>query len=276
MKFRIVFLAALVTSLMVVAGCATPMSNKADVLAIKKIAIVSVSINAEMINAISMATMEPENEQVKAQRRKVFGDKDTTAECFEKILANIPAAAKEEFSAIPHWQVIPLDAVKDLPAYKAAKGDPTNQQYYVPQLIAPGTKYFNPFIAEDETRFATWRTLTALCKELDVDAVMVIDEMIAYKPAGMGFGLAFGKVKQAGTPYVGLSIAVGTKNATTAVYSRVTKDSLLASTDEVKMIQAGRVNFTGDEAEIIAAYNRAIRKNLNEQVKKIIEEMNAK
>lgn len=272
---RIAILSSLCFALLMIMSCAAPMAYKEEVKKVKKVAVISVGANSLIFHAETGTYNPPEKEDARvAERRKEAGfGTDSTPDCINQILAAAYDTVREEFKAIPHWQIIPVEAIKDNPAYKAAVGDMTNVQYYIPSATLPGTKFFDAFNADTETARPTWHRMADLARALDVDAVMVVYTSLAYKPTGMGFGLNFGFVKSMGQPVVGMSINVLTRETNTAIWART---GLKFNGDEVKMMLSGKVNFTKDEPAIMASYNKAVKASVKSIMGTVVEEMNAK
>ncbi|MEK6794006.1 MAG: hypothetical protein AABZ39_04465 [Spirochaetota bacterium] len=253
-------------------GCAT-ISNRDDVCAIRTIAIVSMSINAEPFNV--NGAMQKAVDGRSAAMSASPSPADTTRSSLGIILVNFSAIVKEEFQALPHWRLVPIELAKDMAAYKAAPGEPIEGPGQDPSMVIPDTRYFDPFRKDKRYAAISRSNLTVLCNGLGMDAVMVIRQELAYRPAVLrpaGGGDRTG-VKSLGTPMVGTAIAVITKEGRAAVWMPA---SIEDAAEDVPMLESGRVNFTGDDAKCVVSYNKAIAASVKSLVKRIVEEMNAK
>ena len=261
-------------------GCGTmPIAYKDAVQSIEKVAVVSVSANERIYNAKGGPKSDAEYGDLKkkAEERKEYTGKttDTTQETTEEIVQTTPGIYMEVLGDVADWELIPVSEVKDMPAYQQAEGEPVDEKHFIPTLVIPGTKYYNPF---RDNRFyreqnqKTEQALMELCQAMDVDAVMVLRTKLGYEPQGMQLlgglgGLLAGKKTKA-KPTVGTGILVLTKNGARAVY---TVTEMKYQGPEVSMLQAGLVNFTGDEGPAVKAYEQAIEaiaQALAERIKK--------
>ena len=267
-------------------SCATPITRKDEVRAIKKIAVVSLSFNKYIYNYKAGPKLEKERKllQEKADKMKQYTGKtdDTTQASYEQLLNDTSKTYMDALKEITHWEVIPIEKVKDMPAYQAITGETTEEQYFAPILPFPGTKYFNPFRprtykANVEKNRKTHQDLTELCKKLDVDAVIVLRTIVAYEPAGMqllgGLGKLLASKKSKAKPLVGTAISVVTKAGISAVF---TGAKVEFKGKAVPMMQTGVVNFTGDDQAILESYSDVIQASATDLVKTINKELAAK
>ncbi|MCD4813054.1 hypothetical protein K8S19_05125 [bacterium] len=249
------------------ASCsAVPISRKAEVQSIKKIGIVSLSANTYIYNYKAGPASDKNLHELrkKAQEMKEYTGKttDTTQASIEQILINSDTIYTNALKAISHWNILPIDQVKKMPAYQASSGEATDAKGFVPVTILPETKYFDSFRNSlyKEKNQKTFQDLTELCKQLDLDAVIVLRTVLAYEPKGLqllgGLGNLLASKKTKAVPVAGTAISVVTKAGTSAVYRGVL---LEYKGTAVPMLQGGLVNFTGDDAAAIKSYNEAIQ-----------------
>jgi hypothetical protein len=263
-------------------GCAAmPISRKAEVKAINKVAVVSLSVNEMIYNAKAgpmsddeYARLKKKSDQIKEHAGQTT---DTTQESVKQILKNTSNLYTSELKGIANWDIIPIEETMKLPAYQAFTGEPVAEKYFVPTLVMPDTKYFNPFRDNRyyrENNQKTNQALTELCKQLDVDAVAVLRTKLGYEPAGMqflgGLGSALASKKTDAIPTVGTAISVITKEGNSAVFF-VSKMEYQGP--EAAMLQAGLVNFTGDDGVIIKSYEQAIKASAKAIVDRINQEL---
>lgn len=262
------------------AGCAAmPISRKAEVKAIKTVAVVSLSVNEMIYNAKAgpmsddeYARLKKKSDQIKEHAGQAT---DTTQESVNQILKNTSDIYTNALKGITHWEIVPIEKTKEQPAYQAYTGEPIAEKYFVPSLVLPDSKYFNPFRDNRyyrENNLKTNQALMELCKQLNVDAVVVLRTKLGYEPAGMqflgGLGSALASKKTDAIPTVGTAISVLTKEGNSAVFF-VSKMEYQGP--EAAMLQAGLVNFTGDDGVIIKSYEQAITAS----AKAIVDRINA-
>lgn len=263
-------------------GCAAmPISRKAEVKAIKTVAVVSLSVNEMIYNAKGgpmsddeYARLKKKSDQIKEHSGQTT---DTTEESVKQILKNTSDIYTNALKGITHWEIVPIEKMIEQPAYKAFTGEPTAEKYFVPTLVLPDTKYFNPFRDRryyKENNLKTNQALMELCKQLDVDAVVVLRTKLGYEPAGMqflgGLGSALASKKTDAIPTVGTAISVLTKEGNSAVFF-VSKMEFQGP--EAPMLQAGLVNFTGDDGVIIKSYEQAIQASAKAIIDRINREL---
>ena len=263
-------------------GCAAmPISRKAEVKAIKTVAVVSLSVNEMVYNAKAGPMSEDEyaRRKKKADQVKEHAGQttDTTQESVNQILKNTSDIYTNALKGITHWEIVPIEKTKDLPAYQAFTGEPIAEKYFVPSLVLPDTKYFNPFRDNRyyrDNNLKTNQALMELCKQLNVDAVVVLRTKLGYEPSGIqflgGLGSALASKKTDAIPTVGTAISVLTKEGNSAVFF-VSKMEYQGP--EAPMLQAGLVNFTGDDGVIIKSYEQAISASAKAIVDRINQEL---
>ena len=263
-------------------GCAAmPISRKAEVKAIKTIAVVSLSVNEMIYNAEGGPMSDDEYARLKKKSDKMKDysgqTTDTTAESVKQILNNTSVIYTNALKGITHWEIVPIEKTKELPAYQAFTGEPIVEKYFVPTLVTPDSKYFNPFRDNRYYRKNNQKTnqaLTELCKQLNVDAVIVLRTKLGYEPAGMqllgGLGGLLASKKTDAIPTVGTAMSVITKDGNSAVFF-VSKMEYQGP--EAAMLQAGLVNFTGDDGVIIKSYEQAIQASAKALVDRINQEL---
>jgi hypothetical protein len=263
-------------------GCAAmPISRKAEVKAIKTVAVVSLSVNEMIYNAKGgpmsddeYARLKKKSDQIKEHSGQTT---DTTEESVKQILKNTSLIYTNALQGITHWEIVPIEKMIEQPAYKAFAGEPTAEKYFVPTLVLPDTKYFNPFRDRryyKDNNLKTNQLLMELCKQLNVDAVVVLRTKLGYEPAGIqflgGLGSALASKKTDAIPTVGTAISVLTKEGNSAVFF-VSKMEYQGP--EAPMLQAGLVNFTGDDGAIIKSYEQAIIASAKAIVDRINQEL---
>jgi hypothetical protein len=258
----------LAAALFALAGCAAaPICRKAEVMGIKKVAVVSLSVNEMIYNAEGGPMSDDEYQRLKKkadQMKEHSGQTtDTTQESIKQILKNTSNIYAAALKGISHWEIVPIEETMKLPEYQSFTGEPVAEKYFVPTLVMPDSKYFNPFRDRryyKENNLKTNQALMELCKQLKVDAVIVLRTKLGYEPVGMqllgGLGSLLASKKTGAIPTVGTAISVLTSNGNSAVFF-VSKMEYQGP--EVNMLQAGLVNFTGDDGVIIKSYEQAIQ-----------------
>lgn len=270
--------------LFLLAGCAAaPICRKAEVMGAKKVAVVSLSVNEMIYNAEAGPMSDDEYQRLKKkadQMKEHTGQTtDTTQESIKQILKNTSGIYADALKGISHWEIVPIEETMKLPAYQSFTGEPVAEKYFVPTLVMPETKYFNPFRDRryyKENNLKTNQALMELCKQLNVDAVIVLRTKLGYEPVGIqllgGLGSLLASKKTGAIPTVGTAIQVITNAGNSAIFF-VSKMEYKGP--EVNMLQAGLVNFTGDDGVIIKSYEQAIQASAQALMDRINKDMAA-
>ena len=249
------------------AGCGTmPISNKDEMVAIKRIAVVSLSVNDRIYNAKAGPESDSDYAMLKKKQddmREYTGKtKDTTPDSTKQILLNSSKTYTKALQRITHWELIPVEKVVAIPAYQQFTGEPVDEKDFISTMVFPDSKYFNPF--RDNTYYKnendkTQQALTELCQKLEVDAVVVLRTKLGYEPVGMqllgGLGNLLASKKTKAKPTVGTGILVVTKAGKRAAF---TVTEMKYQGPEVPMLMSGLADFTGDDAVVIKSYEQAI------------------
>jgi len=254
-------------------GCAAPIVKKPQALTVKTLAIVSVYTN-ETIFDVEEKTGQ--TDVLKALKKVVSGEQGLKDENVQIATAALQTFS-EELNGLGQWVVVPPAKVFEHPAYQAfarktSEGGALRRLADTAWAAPPGVpvvqrEYLTGVpgqiqIGRDDTKEPR-ETLGALCRELGVDAVAVVEVSLAYKTgwlSGMrGTGL-FSGVHGRAKPSVASSLVAVMQDGRIALQTEdVTRQDRYVS-ENAPMLLKGRVDLKGDSGqESIVQFNAAVK-----------------
>jgi hypothetical protein len=273
-------------SFLFVSGCGTMVIKKPDVLAVKKMAIISVYANTDIHDVEAK-----ENTQVNALQAlmsAVSTEKDIQSDELTQIATYGLKAYGEELEGVGRWKVIPPQTVLKNPKFKALNKEtvdtalgtflsamhkaadsswvtPTGMPYIPASSLTQTGGSKTIVFGKKDPMVEAREALAEVCKSLDVDAVAVIGLDLAYKKtwlSGMsGSGLFSGVLGRA-VPMVAANVVVVNKDAKIVVENLYNKGGVVHSEGtSVPMMKQGKPYLKDSKQEAVQAYFETVQKS---------------
>jgi hypothetical protein len=270
-------------------GCAKPILRKPAVFSVKKLAVVSIYTNHDIYNVKEASS----DASLLTKLKKAVGGEAGLEDEHVQLATYAMMTYIQELGALGNWEVMDSATLIENEGYKAFVTETVSggalARFATANFVTPpgiGLVPFNAVAGEpnvkhlgDDPTADVKKRLTALCGEIGVDGVAVINVDVAYEKTALsgmsGTGLLSG-IRGKAKPSVAAAMIVITRDGSIAVQTpHVPRGGgKRAVSDSCPMLLKGKVDLTGDKgAKSIEVINSAFKLNANALRTAIAEEM---
>lgn len=280
-------------------GCGSMITKKPAVMDVKKVAIVSIYANTDIHDADAKASGGKIN-LLKALVGAAMPEKDIETDEMVQLATYGLKTFGEELSGVTQWTLVPPDQVIRNKKFQAlikptdtsGMGDflnalrkastaswvtPPGMPYIPTSSLTHGNQSVTIMGQKDPVETAKEK-LAVLCKDLNVDGVVVIGLDLAFKKgwlSGMSGTGIFGGILAPATPMAAYDMIMVTKGGQIAVETPLLSQGggQFLEGPDAAMLRQGKPYLKDSKQEAVRAYERAIQRNASALKETLLKEL---